>query len=142
MSNAQYGDTVMVHYTGQLENGDVFADSKDEDPIEVTIGDGQFIPGFEKGVVGMAVGETKTITLTPEEAFGTRHQELVLKVGRSQLPENLVPAIGQELKIRYENGKTLEVRVTDIDEETVSLDANHPLAGHTLTFNIQLIAVK
>jgi peptidylprolyl isomerase len=142
MSNAQYGDTVTVHYTGQLENGDVFADSKDEDPIEITIGDGKFIPGLEKGLVGMEVGETKTVTLTPEEAFGTRHQELVMKVGRSQFPKNLVPAIGQQLQVRYENDNILEVTVTDIDEETVSLDANHPLAGYTLTFNIKLIAVK
>ena len=142
MNQAQYGDTVTVHYTGQLENGDVFAESQGDEPIEMTIGDDQYIPGFERGVVGMEVGETKTVTLPPEEAFGTRHEELVVKVTRSQFPERLVPAIGQQFQIRQEGGEPLEVTVSDLDEETVTLDANHPLAGHTLTFSIQLVAVK
>lgn len=142
MSQAQYGDTVTVHYTGRLENGDVFANSQGDDPIEVTIGDGQYIPGFERGVVGMKVGETKTVTIPPEEAFGTRHEELVVKVARSQFPERLVPAIGQQFQIRQEDGEPLEVTVSDLDEETVTLDANHPLAGYTLTFSIQLVSVK
>ena len=142
MSNAQHGDTVTVHYTGQLENGDIFADSKDDDPIEITIGDGQYIPGFENGVIGMEVGETKTVTLPPEQAFGTRHQELIVKADKNQFPEHLVPAIGQQFQIRNEDGKTLEVTITELDEKTATLDANHPLAGYTLTFNIHLIAVK
>ena len=142
MSQAQYGDTVTVHYTGRLENGEVFADSQDHEPIELTIGDGQYIPGFEKGVVGMEVGETKTVTLPPEEAFGARLEELVVKVARSHFPEHLVPSVGQEFQIRQEDGEPLEVTVKDLDEETVTLDANHPLAGYTLTFRIQLVAVK
>jgi peptidylprolyl isomerase len=142
MIQAQYGDTVTVHYTGRLENGDVFAESQGAEPIEITIGDGQYIPGFERGVVGMKVGETKTVTLDPEEAFGTRHDELVIKVARNQFPERLLPAIGQQFQIRQEGGEPLEVTVSDLDEETVTLDANHPLAGYTLTFNIQLVAVK
>ena len=142
MSQAQYGDTVTVHYTGRLESGEVFSDSQDGEPIEITIGDGHYIPGFEKGVVGMEVGETKTLTLPPEEAFGTRHEELVMKVARSEFPERLVPAIGQQFQIRQESGEPLEVTVSNLDEETVTLDANHPLAGHTLTFSIQLVTVK
>ena len=142
MSQAQYGDTVTVHYTGRLENGDVFANSQGDEPIEVTIGDGQYIPGFERGVVGMKVGETKTVTIPPEEAFGTRREELVVKVARSQFPERLVPAIGQQFQIRQEGGEPLEVTVSDLDDETVTLDANHPLAGYTLTFSIQLVEVK
>jgi peptidylprolyl isomerase len=141
MSKAQYGDTVTVHYTGRLENGEVFADSRDDEPIEITIGDGQYIPGFERSVVGMETGETKTVTLPPEEAFGTRHEELVMKIERSKFPERLVPSIGQQFQIRQEGGETLEVTVSDLDEETVTLDANHPLAGYTLTFSIQLVAV-
>lgn len=142
MSQAQYGDTVTVHYTGRLGNGDVFAESQGDEPIEITIGDEQYIPGFERSVVGMEVGETKSVTLPPDEAFGTRHEELVVKVTRSQFPERLVPAIGQQFQIRQEGGEPLEVTVSDLDEETVTLDANHPLAGHTLTFSIQLVAVR
>jgi peptidylprolyl isomerase len=142
MNKVQYGDTVAVHYTGRLENGDVFADSKGDEPIELTIGEGQYISGFEKSVVGMEIGETKTITLPPEEAFGSRHDELIVKVERNQFPERLVPSIGQRFQIRQEDGEPLEVTVTDLDEETVTLDANHPLAGYALTFTIQLIEVK
>jgi peptidylprolyl isomerase len=142
MSNAQYGDTVTVHYTGKLENGDIFADSKDDDPIEITIGDGKYIPGFENGVIGMEVGEMKTVTLPPKEAFGTRSQELIMKAQRSQLPEHLVPALGKQFQVRNEDGNTFEVTITELDEETVTLDANHPLAGYTLTFNIHLVSIK
>lgn len=142
MSTAQYGDTVTVHYKGTLDSGEVFADSKGEEPIELTIGDGRYISGFENGVVGMEVGETKTVTIPPDEAFGTRRDELVVKVDREQFPEDLTPAVGQRFQVKQESGDTLEVTVADLDEQTVTLDANHPLAGYTLTFNIQLVAVK
>jgi len=142
MSNAQYGDTVTVHYTGKLENGNIFADSKDDDPIAITIGDGKYIPGLENGVIGMEVGEMKTVTLPPEEAFGTRRQELIVKAQRSQFPEHLVPALGKQFQVRHEDGNTFEVTITELDEETVTLDANHPLAGYTLTFNIHLVSIK
>ena len=95
MRQAQYGDTVTVRYTGRLESGDVFSESQGDEPIELTIGDGHYIPGFERGVVGMEVGETKTLILPPEEAFGARHEELIVKVARSQFPEGVAPAIGQ-----------------------------------------------
>jgi len=142
MRQAQYGDTVTVHYTGRLENGEVFGDSHDGEPIEFTIGDGEFIPGLEKGVVGMEVGEIKTITLAPQEAFGLRYEELIVKVEKSEFPERLVPTIGQQFSIRREVGEPLDVTVTDIDEEIVTLDANHPLAGCTLSFSIQLVTMK
>jgi len=142
MSTAQYGDTVTVHYKGQLESGEVFADSQGEEPIELTIGNGQYIQGFEQGVVGMEEGETKTVTLPPEEAFGTRRDELVVTVDRNQFPEDLAPAVGQRFQVKQESGAPLEVTVADLDEETVTLDANHPLAGYTLTFDIQLVTVK
>jgi peptidylprolyl isomerase len=142
MSTAQYGDTVTVHYTGVLESGEVFADSKGEEPIELTIGDGQYIHGFEHSVVGMEVGETKTVTIPPEEAFGTRRDELVVTVDREQFPEDLDPAVGQRYQVKQEDGEALEVTVADLDEQTVTLDANHPLAGYTLTFHIQLVAVR
>jgi FKBP-type peptidyl-prolyl cis-trans isomerase 2 len=142
MDTAQYGDTVTVHYTGLLDTGEVFADSQGEEPIELTIGDGQYIQGFEHGVVGMEVGETKTITIPPEEAFGTRRDELVVTVDREQFPEDTDPAVGQRFQVKQEGGAPLEVTIADLDEQTVTLDANHPLAGYTLTFNIHLVAVK
>ena len=141
MSKAQNGDTVTVHYTGRLETGEVFAESEGNEPIELTIGDKQYIPGFERSVVGMEVGETKTVTVPPEEAFGSRHEELVVKVDRSEFPERLVPTIGERFQIRQEGGEHLEVIVTDLDEETVTLDANHPLAGETLIFDIELVEI-
>jgi len=142
MSTAQHGDTVTIHYKGQLDSGEVFADSEGEEPIELIIGNGQYIPGFEQGVVGMEEGEKKMVTLPPEEAFGTRRDELVVTVDRHQFPEDLTPAVGQRFQVKQESGAPLEVTVADLDEETVTLDANHPLAGYTLTFEIQLVAVK
>jgi peptidylprolyl isomerase len=142
MSQAKNGDTVKVHYTGRLENGEIFANSRDGDPLEFTIGGGDLIPGFENGIVGMEVGETKTITVPPEDAYGSRHEELLVHVNKDQFPEDLTPAIGQELQIRQKEGDPLRVTVADIDEDTITLDANHPLAGYTLTFNILLVAVQ
>jgi peptidylprolyl isomerase len=142
MRQAQPGDTVTVHYTGRLENGEVFADTKGDEPIELTIGDGQYITGFERGVVGMEVGETKTIILPPEEAFGERREELLAKIDRSQFPERLELGIGQRFQIRQEGSDLLEVTVVDLDEQAVTVDANHPLAGYTLTFSIKLVEMK
>lgn len=142
MSQAKYGDTVTVHYTGRLENGEVFADSKDGEPLEFTLGSGEVIPGLESGIIGMKAGETKTISVPPEEAYGPRHEELVIDVKKSEFPENLTLAIGQQLQIRQSDGDPLRVTVADIDEDTITLDANHPLADCTLTFTILLVAVK
>ena len=142
MSQAKHGDTVTVHYTGRLENGEVFADSKDGEPLEFTLGSGEVIPGLESGIIGMKAGETKTISVPPEEAYGPRHEELVIDVKKSEFPENLTLAIGQQLQIRQSDGDPLRVTVADIDEDTITLDANHPLADCTLTFTILLVAVK
>ena len=142
MSQAKHGDTVTVHYTGRLENGEVFADSKDGEPLEFILGSGEVIPGLESGIIGMKAGETKTISVPPEEAYGPRHEELVIDVKKSEFPENLTLAIGQQLQIRQSDGDPLRVTVADIDEDTITLDANHPLADCTLTFTILLVAVK
>jgi len=141
MRRAKYGDRVAVHYTGKLENGEVFANSKVGEPFEFTIGKGEVIPGFEKRVIGMELGETKTITIPPEEAYGPRSEELLVDVSKSALPEDITPAIGEQLEIPQKDGNPIDVIITAMNEDTVTLDVNHPLAGITVTFNIQLIGV-
>jgi len=142
MSLAKCGDTVKVHYTGRLENGEVFTNSRESEPLEFTLGSGKAIPGFEKAVIGMAVGETKTITVPPEEAYGPRHEDLLVDVKKSNFPEDITPVIGHQLQIPQQDGEPLKVTVSYINEDIVTLDANHPLAGYTLIFDIILVAVK
>jgi len=141
MRQAKCGDRVTVHYTGKLENGEVFANSKVGEPFEFTIGKEEVVPGFEKGVIGMEVGETKTITVPPEEAYGPRSEELLVDVSKSALPEDITPAIGGQLQIPQKDGNPIRVTVSDMNEDTVTLDANHPLAGITVVFDILLVAI-
>jgi FKBP-type peptidyl-prolyl cis-trans isomerase 2 len=141
MSRAKNGDTVRVHYTGKLENGEVFATSEDGQPLEFTVGSGKVIPGFEKSIIDMESGDTRTVTVPPEEGFGERCEELVVDVQRSKLPEEVEPAVGEQLKSHDASGNVMTMIVTDVDEDTVTLDANHPLAGRTLTFTIELIDI-
>jgi len=140
MSPAKNGDTVKVHLTGRLENGEVFSKPEDE-PFEFTLGSGELIPGFEKGIVGMEAGQTKTIAVPPEEAYGPRNEELMVDVKKTTLPENITPVIGQQLQIRQRSGDLLKVTVAGVDEDTVTLDANHPLAGNTLLFEVKLVEI-
>jgi peptidylprolyl isomerase len=139
---AEDGDTVRVHYTGALEDGSVFDTSVGREPLELTVGKGEVIPGFEKAVKGLQVGQTEKFTIPAEEAYGSYRDELKLVVERSQLPENLEPAVGQQLQLRRTDGKAVRVIVADVSEKTVTIDANHPLAGKDLTFEIQLVEVK
>lgn len=141
MAQAKPGDTVKVHYTGKLEDGMVFDTSTDLDPLQFTIGDGQIIPGFEQAVVGMNPGESKTIKIPTDEAYGPHREEMVLMVDRNQLPVDLKPEIGQQLQSRQTDGQTIVVTVTDVSESSVTVDGNHPLAGKDLTFDIQLVEI-
>ena len=141
MSTAKNGDTVKVHYTGKLENGEVFDESTEGDPLEFTIGNGSIVSGFEKGVVVMEVGATKTITVLPEEGYGPRREELVMEVTKTEFPEKIEPSIGQHLRLRQEDGNHIDLIITDMNEDTVTLDANHPLAGITLFFDVELVAI-
>jgi len=141
MSQVKNGDTVKVHYTGKLENGKVFDTSEDRQPREFTLGSGKIVPGFEKGIIGMEVGEAKTITVPPEEAYGPRRNELIVDVEKTDLPENITPAIGKQLQIRQKDGNPIKVTITDMNEDTVTLDANHPLAGNTLFFDVELVEI-
>lgn len=140
MARAKEGDTVRVHYTGKLDDGSVFDSSQGRDPLEFTLGGGQVIPGFEQAILGMQPGESKTVTIESGEAYGARREELTLQVGRNQLPPDMEPQVGQRLQMQ-QGEQTVVVRITGVDAETVTLDANHPLAGQDLTFELELVEV-
>ena len=138
MAQAKTGDIVKVHYTGKLDDGTVFDTSADREPLQFTVGEGQLIPDFEQAVVGMNPGESKTIQITSENAYGPHHEEMIMVVNRSEFPEDLEPKVDQMLQVRQQDGQTFAVKVTAVSESKVTLDANHPLAGKDLTFDIQL----
>jgi peptidylprolyl isomerase len=140
-SAAKEGSTVKVHYTGKLEDGTVFGTSIGSDPLEFTIGDGDVIPGFEQAVIGMKPGESKTVTIPAEEAYGPYDNDLVGEVARSELPEDIEPEVGMQLQGTLESGAVIQYTVIAISESTVTLDANHPLAGKDLTFDIELVEI-
>lgn len=139
---AKAGDTVQVHYTGKLDDGSVFDSSAGRDPLEFTVGSGQVIPGFEQAVEGMAVGQTKTVTIPAAEAYGDRVAEAVLQVPREQLPPDLEPEVGQQLVMQSRDGRQIPIVVVEVTEDSITIDANHPLAGRDLTFEIELVAVQ
>lgn len=141
MSEARNGDRVKVHYTGKLWDGRILGSTENNQPVEFTIGSGQIVPGIEKGIIGMEVGERKTITIAPEDGFGPRREELVVDVNRSELPENMEPAIGQRVRMRQDDGQNIDLMITDMAEDTITLDANHPLAGRMLLFDLELVAI-
>jgi peptidylprolyl isomerase len=138
MSTAKTGDTVKVHYTGRLDDDTVFDTSRGKTPLQFTIGEGHLIKGFEKGLIGMEVGEKKNLVIPPEEAYGQNDEKLTTKVSRSHLPDSVQPAIGMQLQVKQKDGSIFVVWITGMDEETVTLDANHPLAGKTLNFDVEL----
>jgi FKBP-type peptidyl-prolyl cis-trans isomerase 2 len=141
MAEAKQGDTVKVHYTGKLDDGTVFDTSAEREPLQFTIGQGQIIPGFEEAVVGMNEGESKTTQIPSDAAYGPHRDEMIVEVDRSQFPPNLDPEVGQQLQIRQPDGQAIVVTVTDLSNESATLDANHPLAGKDLTFDIELVQV-
>lgn len=140
MTTAHEGDTVKVHYVGTLEDGTVFDSSVDRDPIEFTIGEQQVIPGFESAVVGLTVGETRSVTVAPEDGYGPRMSDRVVVVDRDKLPKGLMPKPGMMLEGRAPEG-TVVFTVTGVRDDDVTLDANHPLAGKSLHFEVELIEI-
>ncbi len=141
MAEAKQGDTVRVHYTGKLDDGTVFDSSTNREPLEFTIGEGQIIPGFEAVVIGMEPGESRTATIPAAEAYGPHRHEMVMDVDRNQLPPDLEPAPGQQLQVHQEGAPPIMVTVTDVTPDKITLDANHPLAGKDLTFDISLVDI-
>jgi FKBP-type peptidyl-prolyl cis-trans isomerase 2 len=141
IASAKIGDAVKVHFTCKLEDGTVFDTSLGHEPLQFTIGSGGVVPGLEQAVTGMNEGESKTIIVPPDQAFGPHLEEKVHVVGRDQFPENIQPVIGMKFEIRQSDGVTDVVRVTDVSESGVTLDTNHPLAGKDLLFEIELVEI-
>ena len=141
MAQVKDGDTVRVHYTGKLKDGTVFDTTRDGDPMEIKLGDGQVIPGFEKAVLGMSPGETKEAGIPVEEAYGPRREELVVDIERGQFPNYLEPKVGQNLEIFASGNQQMLVHVLRVSDSTVTLDGNHPLAGKDLDFEIELVEI-
>ncbi len=142
MSQVKENDTVKVHYTGKLSNGQVFDSSQDREPLEVTLGQGMLIPGFEKGIIAMELNEKKTINIPSTEAYGDVQQELLYEVKKEQLPQDMAPEVGMGLASKGEDGKEVQFRIAEVKEDHIIVDANHPLAGHDLTFDLELIEIK
>ena len=142
MSQAKPGDTVSIHYTGTLDDGTQFDSSQGREPLEFEVGSGQVIPGFDKAVEGMTVGDNKSVRIEADDAYGQRHEQLVQEVDRSMLPDNLEPEAGMTLQSNSPDGQVMQFVVTDVTEQTVTVDANHPLAGQALTFAIELVGIR
>lgn len=142
MSEAKNGSLVKVHYTGKLEDGTQFDSSQGGNPLEFTVGKGEVIPGFEQAVVGMNVGDSKTVEVSPEQAYGEHREDRVLNMEKEKLPENITPEVGLRLQAKQPDDTVITFTVTDVSEDTVTLDANHPLAGKNLTFDIELVDVQ
>ena len=141
MSQAKNGDTVKVHYTGKLNDGSVFDSSQEREPIEFEIGEGKLIPDFEESIVGMTPADSKTISIPAKKAYGEYNEELIMEVKREELPADMNPEVGQQLQASQEDGKMILLIVKEVAEATVKLDANHPLAGQDLTFEIKLVEI-
>ncbi len=141
MTQAKSGDTVKIQYTGRLDDNSVFETSVDRDPIQLTIGQGGTIPALEEAIIGMETGESKTIEISAEQAYGIHHKELVHTVSRKVLPADMEPEIGKRLKAISVDGREFPVTIRDISEKTVTMDTNHPLAGKDLTFDIELVEI-
>lgn len=142
MTDVSKGDTVRFHYVGKLKDGTVFVDTRDKGPVEVTIGESNLIPALEEALIGMEPGGNKTVELPTEKAFGPRREALVLNIGQDQLPEGLQPTVGQRLQLKPPGLDPIVATITDVAETTVTVDANHPLAGQDLVLELELLAVK
>ncbi len=142
MEEIKNNDNVKVHYTGKLESGQVFDTSENREPLEFTIGEGKLIPGFEKGVVGMKKGDKKEIKIPFEEAYGSKREELVYEIEKKHLPEDIDPKVGMQLMSKSQEGHENVVFVKEVKDNSIVIDANHPLAGKNLIFEIEVVEVN
>ena len=141
MSEAKAGDTVKIHYTGTLDDGTEFDSSRGRDPLEFELGAGQVIPGFDEAVHGMNEGDSKTVSIPPEQAYGERHDQMVQDVPKSALPPGIEPEVGMALSATNQEGAEMQLTVTAVQEDTITVDGNHPLAGQALNFDIELVSI-
>ena len=141
MQQAQQGDKVRVHYHGTLRTGETFDSSEGREPLEFTVGSGQVIKGFDEGVNGMNVGEKRTLEIGVQDAYGETNQDLIIEFPKAQFPAEMTPEVGQQLMMSNGSGQSFPVTIKEIKEDSVLLDANHPLAGQDLIFNIELVEI-
>lgn len=139
---AKSGDTVSVHYKGSLGDGSVFDSSEGQEPIEFTIGEHQVIEGFENAIIGMAPGDKKRESVAPVEGYGEREDDLVFRVPKSSLHEGAEFTVGDMVRVTLPDGQTAPMQIVSTDDSALTLDANHPLAGKTLTFDLELVSIK
>lgn len=142
MTKVKNNDTVKVHYTGTLTDGSIFDSSEDREPLEFTLGQGMLIPGFESAVLGMEINETRTCNIPCDEAYGDKNPEMVQEVPKSQLPADLKAEIGMQLMSSMPDGSEFPVMVIDVSDDSITVDANHPLAGQDLTFEIKVVSIN
>ena len=138
---AKAGDKLRIHYTGRLDDGTVFDSSEGREPLEYTAGSGEIIPGLDRGVIGMAVGDTRQVTVAPEDAYGPRDEARVQTVPREAIPGHIPTDPGTQLSAQMQDGQTVQLVVTNRTDSHVELDANHPLAGKVLTFDVELVEI-
>jgi peptidylprolyl isomerase len=141
MTKVKNGDTIKIHYTGKLDDGTTFDTSLEGDPLEFTIGEHEVIPGMEDAVIGMEPGDERTVTIPSDEAYGPYHEEMVVVVDRKEFPEEMEIQVDQQLSVVLEDEQSIIVTVTEITDDSVTLDANHPLAGENLVFDIHLVEI-
>jgi peptidylprolyl isomerase len=141
MTQAQPGTTVSIHYTGTLSDGTTFDSSEGRDPLTFKMGEGEIIPGLESALSGMEVGDKKQVTIASEEAYGPHRPEAIQQVPRESVPDHIPLDLGTQLQVQTPDGRALPVTVTEVTEEQVTLDANHPLAGKDLIFDVELVSV-
>lgn len=139
---AKQGDTVAVHYTGKLDDGQVFDSSQGRDPLEFEVGSGQVIPGFERAVDGLAVGESREVRIEPEEGYGEPREDLIVAVERDQFPADADPAVGQQVQVQVAPEENRVATIREIGDDSITLDLNHPLAGQPLTFDVELVEIR
>ena len=141
MQQVKKGDTVKVHYHGKLTNGSTFDSSEGREPLEFEVGGGMVIPGFDDGVTGMAIGEKKTIQIPADQAYGPKQEEMIMEFPRDRFPEDMVPEVGMQLNMSNGSGQNFPVTIVEVREAVVVLDANHPLAGEDLIFDLELVSI-
>ncbi|MGK0325770.1 MAG: FKBP-type peptidyl-prolyl cis-trans isomerase SlpA [Polaribacter sp.] len=141
MNQVKENNTVKVNYTGKLSDGQIFDSSEGKEPIEFTLGQGQLIPGFEKGLIDMKLNEKKTITIPKDEAYGDVNKDLIQEVKKTELPQDMAPEVGMGLVSKSPDGQEMNLMVVEVREETIVIDGNHPLAGKELIFDLEVLAI-
>ncbi|OCB78390.1 FKBP-type peptidyl-prolyl cis-trans isomerase [Flavobacterium crassostreae] len=142
MTQVKANNTVKVHYTGKLADGQIFDTSEGKEPLAFTLGEGRLIPGFEKGLIDMKLNEKKTINIAKEDAYGDARQDLIVEVPKSELPQEMTPEVGMGLVSKTPEGQEMNLLVVEVKDETVVLDGNHPLAGRDLIFDLEVVEIS